>query len=203
MKQDYWNDRYASKDLIWSAGPNQFFKTEVDNLKPGKAIDLASGEGRNALYLAELGWNIKAVDFSEVALEKAEKIASGRHLKDKIEFINADLNTYLLPKSSFDLVAIIYLQLPQDQMIPIIHKAVHAVAPGGTFLMIGHHSQNLTHGYGGPQNPENLYTEMEIVGTINGELAIEKAEQVNRIVDTDEGPQTAIDCLVRAIKPNQ
>ena len=73
-----WNDRYAKKDLVWSAGPNELFATEIRSLKPGKAVDVACGEGRNAIWLAEQEWNVTAIDFSDVAIEKGRQIAAKR-----------------------------------------------------------------------------------------------------------------------------
>ena len=70
MDADGWNRRYAEKELVWSAGPNRFLAAEAADLAPGRALDLACGEGRNALWLAEQGWRVTAVDFSGVAVEK-------------------------------------------------------------------------------------------------------------------------------------
>ncbi len=71
-----WNERYAGTDLVWSAGPNAFVEQICSSLTPGTALDLAAGEGRNALWLAELGWEVTAVDFSSVGLEKARRAAA-------------------------------------------------------------------------------------------------------------------------------
>ena len=73
-----WDKRYASKDLVWSAGPNETFAREVGSLTPGRAVDVACGEGRNALWLAEQGWQVTAIDFSTVAIKKAQPIAQHR-----------------------------------------------------------------------------------------------------------------------------
>ena len=67
MDSQGWNDRYARKDLVWSADPNALVAAETAVLSPGRALDLASGEGRNAIWLAERGWRVTAVDFSAVA----------------------------------------------------------------------------------------------------------------------------------------
>ena len=70
-----WDDRYAASELVWSREPNQFVAAELADLPPGRAVDLAAGEGRNAIWLASRGWSATAVDFSQVALDKGARLA--------------------------------------------------------------------------------------------------------------------------------
>lgn len=197
MEREDWNRRYASKEFIWTVDANRFLVAEVANLSPGSALDLAAGEGRNAVWLAEQGWTVCAVDFSDVAIEKGKRLAEVRKVADKIDFQDADLRGYEPDVRRFDLVAVIYLQIPQAELVPVLARAVRAVAPGGTFLLVAHDSANLTHGYGGPQDPDVLYTAEQVVAALGGELTIEKASRVERVVQTDDGAKVAIDCLVR------
>ncbi len=198
MKREDWNRRYSEKDFVWTVDPNRFLTAEVQPLSPGSALDLAAGEGRNAVWLAEQGWTVRAVDFSSVGIEKGRRLAAARNVADKIDFVVADLRDYELETGSFDLVVLFYLQLPQSELAPIVERAARAVAPGGTFLLVAHDSANLTHGYGGPQDPDVLYTAEQVVAALRGELEIEKATTVDRPVQTDDGVKVAIDCLVRA-----
>jgi SAM-dependent methyltransferase len=198
MKREDWNRRYEQKDFVWTVEANRFVTAEVGSLPPGRALDLAAGEGRNAVWLAEQGWNVKAVDFSDVAIEKGRRLATARNVADKIEFVVADLIDYPFETDSFDLVLVIYLQLPQHELAPIIRRAARAVAPGGTFLVVAHDSANLEHGYGGPQHPSVLYTADQVVAALGEEMQIEKAGTIDRPVKTDDGIEVAIDCLVRA-----
>ena len=193
-----WNARYAEKEFVWTATANRFLVAEAADLKPGRALDLAAGEGRNAVWLAEQGWTALAVDFSDVGLEKGKRLAAALNVADRVTFAVADLSDYVPEKRAFDLVAIFYLQLPQAALVPILKRAAEAVAPGGTLLLVAHDSSNLAHGYGGPQNPDMLYTAAEVVAALGGSLAIEKAGPVDRPVETDSGTRIAIDCLVRA-----
>src|SRR5579875_1878471 len=78
MDRAEWDARYAGEELLWRAEPNQFLVEEVAELPPGRALDVACGEGRNAIWLAEHGWNATGVDFSEVALAKARRLADQR-----------------------------------------------------------------------------------------------------------------------------
>lgn len=201
MEREDWNQRYAAEGLIWTADANRFLKAEIANVPPGCALDLAAGEGRNAVWLAEQGWQVQAVDFSDVALEKAKQLAAARGVSDRIDFQEADLRNYEPEAQTFALVALIYLQIPQAELIPIITRAARAVAPGGTFLLVAHDSANLEHGYGGPRNPAVLYTAEQVVAAMAGELTIEKASRVERPIETPDGLEVALDCLVRASRP--
>lgn len=195
MDHEDWNRRYREKDLLWSAEPNRFLVGEVADLAPGRALDLGAGEGRNAIWLAERGWRVTAVDFSEVALEKARRIAAEREVA--IETAFADLTEYRPEPAAYDLVLLLYLHMPPSEMAGVVDRAARAVAPGGTFLLIGHDRTNLENGHGGPRDPELLYVADEIAGLLPG-LEIAEAGTRRRPVETEQGTVTAIDCLVRA-----
>lgn len=194
---EYWNRRYAAKELVWTANANRFLIAEVANLPPGRALDLAAGEGRNAVWLAEQGWHVCAVDFSGVAIEKGMRLAAGRNLANRIDFEIADLRHYKPELGGFDLVALVYLQVPKVELAPIVAQAASAVAPGGVFLLVAHEPSNLVHGYGGPQDANLLYAVEEVLAALDGKLEIEKAGIVERPVETGSGIKVAFDCLVR------
>ena len=193
VNRDVWNDRYAGRDLVWSAEPNRFLVAETADLVPGTALDLGAGEGRNSLWLAERGWEVTAVDFSDVALSKGSSIAESRGLD--IEWVVADLGTYIPPSQTFDLVIEFYVQLPAPLRQDIWRRAEAAVAPGGTLLVVGHDLTNLEHGYGGPQNPAALFTPDDVVEMIE-DLDVIRATRVDRPVND----KVAIDALVRAVR---
>ncbi len=113
MDRHDWDDRYRATELVWSAGPNQFVVAELEHLAPTRAPDLACGEGRNAIWLAEHGWTVTGVDFSEAALEKARRIAATRNVTIQCEL--ADITEYTPPAAQFDLVIVMYLHLPAAQ----------------------------------------------------------------------------------------
>ncbi len=197
-----WDRRYAGRELIWTSEANRFLVREADGMPPGRALDLACGEGRNAVWLAERGWRVTGVDFSGVGLEKAKALAEARGVK--ADWIIADLLDYRPEPQAFDLVIVFYLQLPAVQRTPILHQAAGAVAPGGTLLLVAHDSANLEHGHGGPQDPVVLYTAEDVArGLESSGLRIERAERVERPVDTSDGPRTALDALVRASRPGR
>jgi len=195
VRRDDWDRKYAEKELLWSAKPNRVLVAEVAGLAPGRALDLACGEGRNAIWLAELGWRVAAVDFSEIAIAKGRERAARLGLD--VDFVCADLLDFEPEPAAFDLVLVLYLQIPAEERRLVLARAADALAPGATFLLVGHDSTNLTDGVGGPREPSVLYTPDDIVAELGG-LEIEKAERVLRDVEGAERP--AIDALVRARK---
>jgi SAM-dependent methyltransferase len=196
VRREDWDKRYSEPNLLWSATPNRFLVEEARNLAPGSALDLACGEGRNALWLVELGWSAVGVDFSSVAIKKARKRAAAAGLE--VDFVCADLLEYEPGRAAYDLVLLFYLQLPASERRIVLPRAADAVAPYGTFLLVGHDLSNLADGVGGPSDPSVLYTPDEIVAELPG-LIVERAERVER--DVPDADRAAIDVLVRARRP--
>jgi SAM-dependent methyltransferase len=196
MQREDWDRRYAGVANLWATKPNRFLVAEVASLPAGRALDVACGEGQNAIWLASLGWKVTGVDFSEVAIRKAATRAE----RDDVDarFVCADLVEYEPEPASYDLVLVMYLHIPSNRRRAVHEKAAAAVAPGGTFLLLGHDLTNLTDGVGGPKDPDLLYTAEEIASELPG-VEIEKATTVLRDVDGEE--RDAIDTLVRARRP--
>jgi SAM-dependent methyltransferase len=201
MDSSAWDARYAASDLVWSAEPNRFVADECGDLPPGRAVDLAAGEGRNAIWLAGLGWRVTALDFSQVALDKGRSMAPGA----AIDWVCADATTWRA-EDTYDLAVTAYLQLPAPERRAAVRNAFAALSPGGTFLLIGHDSTNFTEGVGGPQYPEVLYTAEDVLSDLTGAPAngvagafeVIRAERVERPVTDAAGvTRTAYDCLVR------
>ena len=200
MDRQQWDERYASSQFTWSTQPNQFVAAELAGLPPGRALDLAAGEGRNTIWLAEQGWRVTAVDFSRVGLDKGRQLSAARGVEaDQVTWIVADLADYQPEPGRFDLVLIAYAQVDPELRARLLARAAAAVAPGGTMFVVGHDLTNLTEGAGGPQYPDVLYTPELITAGLGG-LRVLKAERVRRAVQQDGAPATAIDTLVRAIR---
>jgi 2-polyprenyl-3-methyl-5-hydroxy-6-metoxy-1,4-benzoquinol methylase len=193
MNSTAWDERYASTELVWSAEPNRFLPPEVASLTPGTVLDLACGEGRNAIWLAEQGWAATGVDFSAVAIAKASQLAAERGVS--VTWLTADLLEWV-PSTTYDLVIVFYLQLVAAERARVLRAAGEAVAPGGGMLLVvAHHLRNLTEGVGGPQSPDVLYTPADVLAAVEGlGFTAERADAVERTV----GEQVAIDLLVRA-----
>ena len=197
MRSQDWDQRYATTELVWGAGPNRFLVSEVADLTPGRALDLGCGEGRNAIWLAERGWRVSGVDFSQAGLDKARRLAVDRGVE--VTWVRADLLDYEPDHGAFDLVILMYIHLPAAQLADVMKTASAALAPGGTLLVVGHDLLNLSQGHGGPQDPELLFTPADIERVLPG-LGIERAESVLRPVTVDGREVSAIDALVRAKK---
>lgn len=195
-----WDERYAATGLVWSGTPNRFVAEELADLAPGRALDLAAGEGRNALWLAERGWQVTAVDFSRVGLDKGRALA-GRH-GSAVTWVCSDVLTYDAGRE-VDLVVLAYLQLAAEQRRDAVRRAFGSLRAGGTLLLVAHDSTNLTEGTGGPSDPEVLYTGEEVLGDLDGErFEVRRAERVAREVAPGDGhggepARTAYDALVR------
>jgi SAM-dependent methyltransferase len=199
-----WDERYAATDLLWSAEPNSFVADELALLRPGRALDLAAGEGRNALWLSGRGWRVTAVDFSRVALEKGRALEERQPHGEPVEWVHADALTW--SGTGFELALLAYLQLPADQRRDVVRRAFTALHPGGTFLLVAHDASNLTEGTGGPQDPAVLCTAEEVLADLDGErFEVQRAERVGRVVGIDDGHgavanRTAYDVLVRLVR---
>jgi len=199
MDASAWNHRYGTQELVWSSGPNQFLEAEVRSLPPRRAVDLACGEGRNAIWLAEQGWAATGVDFSDVGLAKAERLATQRGVQ--VEWVVSDVLAWAPPPGGYDLVAMCYLQLAEPARSKALDVAAAAVAPGGTLLVVAHDAANLSHGVGGPQDATVLYRADDVAARMTAAgLQVERAAQVHRSVEGAERP--AIDTLVRATRPS-
>jgi SAM-dependent methyltransferase len=192
-----WDRRYSGTELVWTAEPNRFLAEEAGALRPGRALDLACGEGRNAVWLAEHGWDVVGIDYSRVGLEKGARLAQQRGVAVRWEV--ADLREWKPSPAAFDLIVVLYLHVTADERRAIHHAAAQALAPDGVLLIVGHDATNIEDGHGGPQNPAILFTPDDLVGDVRG-LEIERAERVHRTVQTDHGAAVAIDALLRARK---
>lgn len=193
-----WDHRYEGAGYVWEIEPNRFVAEQVLPLIPGRALDLAAGEGRNAVWLATRGWAATAVDFSAAGLAKAERLAADHGVA--VTTVVADVHTYDVAPGAWDLVLLSYLQLPTEERLAVLRRAAAGVASGGTLLVVAHDRTNLERGYGGPQYPEVLYDVDETVAAV-GAAGVEDLTPVvrtvvGRVVTKDDGEHVALDTLV-------
>ena len=185
-KRDAWNERYAAADLVWGLEPNRFVEEALRDVKPrGRALDLACGEGRNAIWLAERGWRATGVDFSSVAIERARKLATQRGVD--VEFIEADVTSWGPDPGAYALVLVLYMHIVPAMRRQVWIRAVAALRPGGGLFLVGHARRNLAEGVGGPQDPELLWEPEEITAELEA-LGVEvlDAEYVLRPFEGSE-----------------
>lgn len=185
----HWDERYAASDRLWSGEPNATVGQIVGPLAPGRALDLGAGEGRHAVWLGRSGWQVTAVDFSEVGLDRGRTAPGG----EAVEWIVADVRTWRPPAgTTYDLILVAFLHLADD----VFGRLAEWLAPGGALVVIGHALRNLTDGVGGPRDPRLLYSEAKLRRAATG-LDVEQLGEVVRA--TDAG--TAIDIVLVARRP--
>lgn len=136
--QEAWEEHYGEKERVWSGRANARMVEVVEPMTAGRALDLGCGEGADALWLAERGWRVTAVDISQTALDRAEADAQSRNLADRIDFQRHDL-AESFPDGTFDLVSAQFLHstVPMDRA-RLLQQAADAVAPKGTLLIVDH-----------------------------------------------------------------
>lgn len=133
-----WEEHYSAKPQVWSGKVNARLAEIVPELTGTRALDLGCGEGADAIWLAERGWTVVAVDVSTTALDRGRAAAADRGVVDRIDFQQHDLDTGF-PAGEFDLVSAQFLHSPVEKDRPVIlRRAAAAVAPGGTLLIVDH-----------------------------------------------------------------
>ncbi|MEV7783297.1 class I SAM-dependent methyltransferase [Kitasatospora sp. NPDC088351] len=190
MDSQDWDDRYAASELVWGAEPNRWVVRELTGHTPGRALDVAAGEGRNSIWLARQGWQVTGLDYSAVAVERAERLTAALpdEVADRLTWRHGDARTFELPADGYDLVLVAYLHLPAAERRAALRRAAAALAPGGTLLVVGHDTTNLTEGIGGPQDPRVLFTPDDVLADLASTgLRTVRAERVRRPVTAEAG----------------
>ena len=198
----FWDERYRSSSTLWSGEPNPQLVTEASDLSPGSALDVGCGEGADAIWLAERGWRVTAVDVSTVALERGAAHAHdvGADVAQSITWLHADLVQWVPSAASYDLVSAQFLHLPEVQREVLHGRLAGSVAPGGTLLVVGHHPSDLQSGVPRPSVPGLLFTSSEVADSLDrGQWLIEVNESRARQTLDPEGHATTIhDSVLKA-----
>ena len=138
--EQFWEDRYHQRGRVWSGRPNPVLVDVVGSLRPGRALDLGCGEGGDAIWLAQQGWRVTAVDVSATALDRAAEDAATAGVADRIDFQRHDL-ALTFPSGAFELVSAQYLHSPIEfPRVHVLQQAASAVTPGGLLLIVDHAS---------------------------------------------------------------
>lgn len=194
-----WDRRWGEMRPQARGEPSPVVVAALEDLTAGTALDLGCGTGRHAVWLAERGWRVTAVDFSAEALRQGRERASDRGVE--IDWVLSDLLAYEPQPSAFGLVLVTYIHVPAHERRAILTKATAAVTPGGTFLLVGHDLTNIGTGAPGPSSPAVLYTPDDIVPELEG-FAVLRAERVQRAVELGDGTAVeAVDVVVLATRP--
>ena len=197
MDASDWNARYLAQPDVWGTTPAARIVAEVTNaedhgLTVGTAIDLACGDGRHARWLAAHGWDVTAVDFSEVAIEQARDKDSDEGRSGHVDWVVGDATTWS-PAEQVDLVVIGFLHLELDALTRVISEAGRWLRPGGHLVYLGHAPENLARGVGGPQDPTDQPTVADLArGAANLEVVSLRHDL------RPAGQATAVDVLLHA-----
>ena len=181
--RESYDELYRSAPAVWSGRPNRQLVVEAAHLPPGTALDAGCGEGADAVWLAERGWRVTAVDFSPVALERGAARARELGLDDRIEWVHADLAAWQPPAGRFALVTAHYLHSRGADRTALFQRLGAAVEPGGTLLVVGHslaggagHGSDEAHGSHAPEgdahdhhahDPELFYTAEDVAAVLD------------------------------------
>lgn len=140
-----WEERYAG-ERVWSGKVNVQLRAEAASLAPGRALDVGCGEGGDALWLAQNGWQVTASDFADAALARVAEHAAEAGLGDRVETRRIDVRTFEPDGETWDLVTSHFVHLPDGGMVDVVRRLASAVAPGGTLLVVGHDPGDLATG---------------------------------------------------------
>jgi 2-polyprenyl-3-methyl-5-hydroxy-6-metoxy-1,4-benzoquinol methylase len=196
-----WDQRYREKPALWSGHVNAAVEEEVAGLPPGTALDLPCGEGGDALWLAEHGWQVEGADVSPVALGRAAAQASARGLEGSIIWSVRDVLTWQPPAPAYDLVSVTFLHLTPD-IRPQVHRALaSAVLPGGSFLVVAHHPSDLETTVGRPPEVELFCTPEQVAGDLGEGWTVASARVRPKTARDAEGREVTVhDTVLRAVR---
>ena len=160
-----WDERYSAEEYAYGTTPNKFLEENVSSIPKGKVLSLAEGEGRNAVFLAQQGYSVTAVDASLVGLHKARKLAEVHGVV--VELIHADLADYDLDENKWDGIVSIFCPLPSQIRKQLYKKMEAGLRQNGVFLLEAYTPNQLKHGTGGGNSVDVMQSEK----TLSLELA--------------------------------
>jgi len=202
--QAFWDERYRSHHSLWSGEPNRHLVSETGGLTPGTALDAGCGEGADAIWLAQRGWRVTAVDLSPVALERAATRAreAGEEVARRIEWAQEDLTTWEPEPGRYDLVAAHYLHLQREPREALFRRLASAVAAGGTLLIVGHHPSDRQTTVRRPRSEEVYFTGDDLASTLDSHtwVVVTNAAREGTATDTVDRQVTVHDTVFRALR---
>lgn len=178
---DFWNDRYRKDEFVYGVEPNHYLRNHLSEMQPGKILLPAEGEGRNAIFAARSGWDVKAFDISEEGFKKAKKLAEKNRLEIKYEVtdvLNFDTD------EKFDVLAFIYAHFPNEIRARAISHLLKFLKPGGKVIFEAFSKKQLGNDSGGPKNPDMLYSIEEVKNEFQN---LEFEYLAEETIDLDEG----------------
>jgi SAM-dependent methyltransferase len=199
---EFWDERYRSSGALWSGEANPQLVREAADLVPGRALDAGCGEGADAIWLAERGWRVTAVDFSSVALQRGAARATeiGAGVAQRIDWIHADLVDWVPAGACYDLVSAQFMHLPKEPREALFGRLAAAVTPGGSLLLVGHHPSDLQTTVRRPRRPEVYFTAGDAAGSLDPQRwdIIVDAVRPREATDPEGRTVTVHDAVLRA-----
>ncbi len=201
--EGFWNERYRSSARVWSGNPNPQLVAEVADLEPGRALDVGCGEGADAIWLAQLGWDVVATDISSVALERGAQHAQQTDpgAGARIEWRRADLLVSPPERDSYDLVSAQFMQLQPEPRTRLFTALAASVRTGGALLVVGHDPSDMTSGVQRPAMPELYYAADDVARLLDASWTVVTNEARPRSATTPAGAGAAVhDAVLLAIR---
>ncbi|WP_425400630.1 class I SAM-dependent methyltransferase [Aeoliella sp.] len=174
-----WNERYSTDEYVYGTGPNDFIASRYTEIPLGNVLSIAEGEGRNAVFLAEQGYSVTAVDASEVGLRKAAQLAAQRGVH--LECVVADLAEYDFGAEQRDGIVSIFCPLPSELRKQVHARVVRALKPGGVLLLEAYTPKQLEYGTGGGTDAGTMQTAKSLQAELAG-LSFVHLEELEREV---------------------
>ena len=186
MDEAFWDERYGTAGRIWSGNPNPQLVADTAELAPGRALDVGAGEGADAIWLAERGWTVDALDISGVALQRGRDEAAAREadVARRITWLHTDVLSDELPAGPYDLVSLQFMHFAPADRTALFRRCIAVVAPGGTLQVVAHHPHDLHTTAHRPKMPDFFYAADEIAELLDDEWTV---------VACDSRPRSATD----------
>ncbi|HEY0716406.1 MAG TPA: class I SAM-dependent methyltransferase [Streptosporangiaceae bacterium] len=201
FSQEYWDERYSGEP-VWSGNANPLLVRYASGLTPGVALDVGSGEGGDAIWLASRGWTVTGVDISPVVLRRSAQAAgrAGPGIAARLTWQQADLLSWRPPEQRFDLVSAQFIHLPRREREDLHRRLAAAVRPGGTLLVVSHHPSDVATGHR-PSVPEMFATPGEIASVLDpAQWSVETSEPERTATFPDGWTGAIHDAVVRAVR---
>ena len=158
----FWDRMYLHRHAAWDGEPNRFLARETVDLVPGTALDLGCGEGADAIWLANRGWRVTAVDLSNVALERGRAADAAR----AVSWLQADMLVWQPPSDAYDLVSLHYVHIPLAERAALFGRLAQAIRPGGTLLVVAHHPSDQETTIDRPSTPDLYFTADDVAALL-------------------------------------
>jgi SAM-dependent methyltransferase len=184
-KMNPWDERYSSAEFYYGTEPNDFLKVHAHEIRPsGRVLCLAEGEGRNAIYLAKLGFDVTAVDQSSVGLKKLHEFAIQNSVN--VKTVLSDLADFEIKKAEWDAIVSIWCHVPPALRLKLHKSVVNGLKKDGILILESYHPRQLEYKTGGPPVPELMMTLHALSTELNG-LQFKIGQEIVREVQEGKG----------------